>query len=90
MLLIEGHSPMTLLYTALREGVRELNDEQCLERAKHIRVVLIDFADRVDEALREHKELKDSLMTFFVAKPSPDTGDKAGADVTEEPNPSTE
>lgn len=65
VLLVNGQNPMTILYKILSEGVHEMNDEQCLELAKHIRVVLVDFANRVGEALRERKELQDSLTKLF-------------------------
>ena len=45
----------------------DLTDEQCLELAQHIRVILVDFTDRVGEALRERKELQDSLTKLIQA-----------------------
>ncbi len=77
VLLVNGQNPITILYKILSEGVHELNDEQCLELAKHIRVVLVDFADRAKEALRERQELQDSLTKLYQSdkpqEPSEDT-----------------
>lgn len=67
VLLVDGQNPMTILYKILSVGVHELNDEQCFDLAKNIRVVLVDFADRVENALRERKELQDSLTKLFQA-----------------------
>lgn len=60
-LLIDGHSPLTLLHTALSEGLHAQTDEQCLELAMSIRVVLSDFVERVGNALKDEKELKSAI-----------------------------
>jgi len=77
VLLIDGHNPMALLYKMLSKGVHELTDDQCLDLAKHIRVILVDFAERVTEALRERQELGESLTKLFQSdKPQePSVGD---------------
>jgi len=67
-LLINGHNPMTLLHSALSEAIHELTDEQCLEKAQYIRVVLADFADRVGEALKGRAELNAALTKIFHSK----------------------
>ncbi len=67
VLLVDGQNPMTILYKILSVGVHELYDEQCFDLAKDIRVVLVDFAPRVEEALRERKELQVSLTKLFQA-----------------------
>lgn len=81
VLLVDGQNPITILYKILSVGVHELNDEQCLELAKHIRVVLVDFADRVGEALRERQELQDSLTKLYQSdkpqEPAEDTEAKS-------------
>lgn len=65
VLLVNGQNPITILYKILSVGVHELTDDRCLELAKHIRVVLVDFTDRVGEALRERQELQDSLTKLY-------------------------
>jgi hypothetical protein len=54
---INGHNPMTLLHSALRGGLHEQTDERCLERAHDVRVVLIELAERLGQALKDEAEL---------------------------------
>jgi hypothetical protein len=56
-LLLNGHNPLTLLHAALSEGLHAQSDEQCLELATSIRVVLADLADRLGHALKDRAEL---------------------------------
>ena len=56
-LLVNGHNPLLLLHSALSAGVHELSDEQCLELASSIRIVLIEFADRLAQAMKDEAEL---------------------------------
>lgn len=51
-LLINGHNQLTLLHSALSEGLHDQTDEKCLELATSIRVVLTDLADRLGCAQR--------------------------------------
>jgi hypothetical protein len=56
-LLINGHNPLTLLHSALSEGLHAQTDEECLYLATSIRVVLADLADRIGHALKHRAEL---------------------------------
>ena len=67
-LLINGHSPILLLHSALSKGVHELNDEQCLELAGSIRVVLGELSDRLSQALKDEAELTRALSTLINQK----------------------
>lgn len=70
-LLINGqHNPITLLHSALSEGLHEHTDEECLELAKHIRVVLTDMADKVAQALQNISEL-DAAVSRLMKGESP-------------------
>lgn len=61
-LLIDGNqNPMTLLYKALSQGLHSKSDEECLESAKSIRVVLTDLSERIAMALKENADLKDAV-----------------------------
>lgn len=60
-LLINGHNPLTLLYSALSSGVHELSDEQCLELATSVRVVLIEFSERLGLAMKDEAELNEAV-----------------------------
>jgi hypothetical protein len=69
VLLIDGqHNPLTLLHSALSEGLHEHTDEECLEIAKEIRIVLSDLADRLSQALKERAELKNAVTRLMSRK----------------------
>ena len=64
-LLIDGHNPLTLLHSALSEGLHARTDEECLEMARSIRVVLTEMAERVSVALKDEAELKQALSNLM-------------------------
>ena len=64
-LLINGYNPMTLLYSALSEGVHNLTDEECLDIASSIRVVLTELSERLSQALKDEAELKNALSKLM-------------------------
>ena len=56
-LFIDGQNPLMLLHRALSANLHECSDRECLELAETIRLVLIEFADRCAEILRDRNEL---------------------------------
>jgi hypothetical protein len=64
-LLIHDHNPLTLLHTALSEGLHEHTDQECLEIAQEIRLVLTELAERISQALKEEAELKDAVSRLM-------------------------
>ena len=56
-LLLNGQNPLTLLHSALSEGLHAREDEHCLELAQDIRVVLAALADNISQALKDEEEL---------------------------------
>ena len=58
VLLIGGQNPLTLLHDALSEGLHAETDEQCLELATDIRVVMAAFAERLSDAMKDDADLK--------------------------------
>lgn len=68
VLLIEGRNPLTLLHAALSEGLHENTDEQNLELARDIRLVLTELADRISQALKEESELKNAVSRLMNRK----------------------
>ena len=60
-LLIGGHNPLKLLYSALSEGLHSHTDIECLEVAQDIKVVLFEFSERLDSALKESAELSGAI-----------------------------
>jgi len=67
-LLINGHSPILLLHSALSEGVHALTDEQCLELAGSVRIVLGELSERLSQALKDEAELTKALSTLMNKK----------------------
>lgn len=70
VLLIEGHNPLTLLHSALSEGLHAQTDEECLEIAGEIRIVMTELADRISQALKDEAELK-SAVTRLLSRKQP-------------------
>lgn len=71
-LMIDGHSPLQLLHGALSEGVHSLSDQQCLELAGSIRVVLGELSERLSQALKDEAELSKALTHLMHHKKSRD------------------
>jgi hypothetical protein len=67
-LLINGHSPIQLLHSALSEGVHALSDAKCLELASSVRVVLGELSERLSQALKDEVELTRALSTLMNFK----------------------
>ncbi len=65
-LLINGHSPLKLLYKALSEGIHNLTDEQCLGLASSVRVVLGELSDRLAQALKDEAEITNALARLLT------------------------
>jgi len=63
-LLIDGNNPLKLLHSALSKGVHELTDDECLERANIIRIVLTGLSKRINELLKEDTEWKNALTSL--------------------------
>jgi hypothetical protein len=68
VLLINGHNPMTLLHSALSDGVHDRTDEQCMELATSIRVVLGELSERLSQALKDEAELRKALSHLMNVK----------------------
>jgi hypothetical protein len=68
VLLINGQNPLTLLHSALSQGIHAETDEECLELATSIRVVLSELADRLGSALKDHAELNAAVSRLLRAR----------------------
>ncbi len=64
-LLINGHSPIQLLHSALSEGVHALSDEHCLDLAASVRIVLAELSEKLSQALKDEAELTKALSTLM-------------------------
>lgn len=58
---INGQNPLTLLHTALSEGLHDKTDPECLELATSIRLVLAELAERISTALKDEAELRGAV-----------------------------
>lgn len=67
-LYVNGHNPLTLLHSALSEGVHTHTDSECLELAGSVRTVLFEFAERLGQALREDAELNAAVNRLTKKK----------------------
>ncbi|WLH33861.1 hypothetical protein PSH79_18195 [Pseudomonas sp. FP2196] len=65
-LLINGHSPLKLLYRALSEGIHNLSDEECLGFASSVRIVLGELSDRLSQALKDEAEITNALNRLLA------------------------
>lgn len=65
ILLIDGHNPLTLLHSALSEGLHATSDEECLELATSIRVVLTELVERMAMAVKEEAELTSAVQRLL-------------------------
>jgi hypothetical protein len=67
-LLINGQNPLALLYAALSDGLHGRTDEECLELATDIRIVMAEFADRMAQAMKDEAELTTSVNRLLKRK----------------------
>jgi hypothetical protein len=58
---IHGHNPLTLLFKALSKGVHEMNDVECLENAKDIRVILISLLEKLDQMSKDDADIREAI-----------------------------
>lgn len=77
-LLINGHNPLTLLHDALSDGLHERSDEECLECAREIRLVLTDLAERMSQVLKESSELKNAVSKLLARAASKKATEPSG------------
>ena len=68
VLLIEGHNPLALLHDLLSEGIHQLSDTECLERAKEAEVILSEIAERMQIALTERKAVRAAISSIMNRK----------------------
>jgi hypothetical protein len=58
LLILDGRNPLTLLYKPLSVQIHELSDEQCLQQAADIRLILNDTFDNISRVLKDDETLK--------------------------------
>lgn len=85
-LFINGRNPLTLLHSALSEGLHAQTDEECLEVATSIRVVMAEFAERMGQALKEEAELNAAVSRLLQRKRPVALASPPGSPEAIEPN----
>ncbi|SRR6266568_3642181 len=68
MLLINGNNPLALLHAALSQGVHDKSDEDCLQIAMSIRIILGELAERLSLALKDDTELTTAVGNLIKLK----------------------
>ena len=68
ILKVGGQNPLYLLYAALSEGLHVHNDDECLELAYDIKLVLYEFAERLEIALKSNQQLQASVSRLLERK----------------------
>ena len=58
LLILNGENPLTLLYSPLSVQLHELTDDQCLQQAADIRIVLTALLENIADVLKDQEELK--------------------------------
>ena len=56
---------LLLLHSALSAGIHDKSDDECLELAKSIRMVLSGLAERLGQALTQKKELSEAVSKLL-------------------------
>lgn len=77
---IDGHNPLTLLHQAISKSLHSDSDNECLEAAGAIRIVLTEFADRLSQLLKDQAELTEAIKKLFPGKAPTKSKGKIGAE----------
>jgi hypothetical protein len=67
---LKGHNPLTLLHDALSKGLHNESDEDCLQIAHDIRIMLTELVNRIEQALSDQSEL-DTALNRLVNSSNP-------------------
>lgn len=65
---IHGQNPLTLLYSALSEGLHMHTDDECLQYAQAIKIVFFELSEKLDSLLKESNELSDAVKILMAQK----------------------
>lgn len=65
---INGHNPLSLLHSALTEGMYQHSDSEYLELASSLRTVLFEFAEKLAQAIKEEQVLNAAVTRLINRK----------------------
>lgn len=63
-LYIEGQNPLKLLHNAVSRGIHNMTDEECLQYAGCIRIILFELTERINVILKDSKEIHDAISVL--------------------------
>jgi hypothetical protein len=69
-LLMDGHNPLLALHGALSVGLHKESDEECLEAASAVRLVLTDLAEKMSLLRQDKAELSRAVELLLSKKGS--------------------
>lgn len=69
LLILNGENPLTLLYQPLSVQLHDLTDEQCLQQAADIRLVLTAMLENIADVLKDQNELRDAANRLKQVRP---------------------
>lgn len=67
-LLIDGHNPLNALHGALSVGLHSESDEDCLEYAQAVRLVVSDLVERIALLKQDNKQLSAAVRRLLAKK----------------------
>ncbi len=62
---LKGHNPLTLLHGLLSDGLHAQTDEECLDYATDIRILLSELCDKISSALKSREEVETALSRLL-------------------------
>lgn len=68
LLILGGENPLTLLHQPLSVGLHELSDEECLQQAADIRMVLTAMLENIADVLKDQQALKEAAGRLREAR----------------------
>ena len=71
LLILNGENPLTLLYQPLSKQLHELTDEECLQQAADIRVVLTALLENIADVLKAQDELYEAVTRLKDVRSKP-------------------
>ena len=71
LLILNGKNPLTLLYQPLSRQLHGLTDEECLQQASDIRVVLTALLENIADVLKAQDDLREAVMRLEDVRPKP-------------------
>lgn len=67
-LYVDGINPLTALYGALSQGIHDLTDGECQDKAHDVRLVLTELLERVQFIITEKKTITDAIHRLTNSK----------------------